>query len=204
MKRALLFAVALAAGMVAVLAAAAALLFRGGISARPQPAPLEAWLAGRARAFALRRDSGLRNPVAASPQILGAARAHFADHCALCHANDGSGETALGAHLYPRAPDLRGAATQRLSDGALFRIIEDGVRFTGMPAFGDGSDEGRRSSWMLVQFIRHLPGLTPQERLEMESLNPKAPGDRAEESEDQEFLEGNGQPAPAPPAPHQH
>src|SRR2546428_10175979 len=47
---------------------------------------------------------------------------------------------ALPISLYPRAPDLRLRATQDLSDGELFYIIENGVRFTGMPAWGDGGE----------------------------------------------------------------
>jgi hypothetical protein len=46
----------------------------------------------------------------------------------------------MGRGLYPRAPDMRLPATQRLSDEALFYIIENGIRLTGMP---DGAP-GRR------------------------------------------------------------
>lgn len=200
--RAFIVLVSLAAGVAAALVAALVLFFRGGISARPSPSALETWLAGEGRQLALLPVRDLRNPVAASAEVLDEARAHFADHCAVCHANDGSGETAMGAHLYPRAPDLRGAGTQRLTDGELFTIIENGVRFTGMPAWGDQGAESQRASWMLVHFIRHLPQLTPQERLQMRSLNPKAPDDRAEEREDQRFLEGDGKAVPVGPAPH--
>jgi mono/diheme cytochrome c family protein len=64
-------------------------------------------------------------------ELIDGARRHFADHCASCHANDGSGKTTPGQGLYPRAPDMRTANTQSLSDGELFFIIEHGVRFTG-------------------------------------------------------------------------
>ena len=53
-----------------------------------------------------------------------------------------------------------------LSDGELFWIIENGVRFTGMPAFG--GVHRAQDSWNLVLFIRHLPQLTMEERAEME------------------------------------
>ena len=70
---------------------------------------------------------------------------------------------------------MRAAATQELSDGELFYIIEFGVRFTGMPAWGDGSSEGEKIGWNLVHFIRRLPSLTPDEIAEIEQLNPKSP-----------------------------
>src|SRR5215204_5096493 len=83
--------------------------------------------------------------------------AHFADHCAVCHGNDGRGDTEMGRGLYPKAPDMRLDATQQLSDGELFYIIEHGIRFTGMPGWRTGTTAGEESSWHLVRFIRHLP-----------------------------------------------
>ena len=108
----------------------------------------------------------------------------------------------MGQHLYPRAPDLRLAQTQGLTDGELFAIIEDGVRFTGMPAWGDKSEQSQLASWHLVHFIRHLPGLTPEERRQMEALNPTGPEDRQEEQEEQDFL--NGKNAAPPKGGHHH
>jgi len=81
-----------------------------------------------------------------------------------------------------------------MSDGELFWIIENGVRFTGMPAFssnqhnGAGNHGNGQDSWKLVHFIRHLRHLSEAERLEMERYNPKGPEDRAEEEEEKEFL----------------
>src|SRR2546429_9187868 len=77
-----------------------------------------------------------------SPEDLRDARLHFADHCAVCHANDGGGQTMIGSGLYPKPPDLRLAETQSLTDGELFWIIENGVRFTGMPAVSNGGEHG--------------------------------------------------------------
>jgi mono/diheme cytochrome c family protein len=74
--------------------------------------------------------------------------------------------------MYPRAPDMTAAATQKLSDGALFWIIENGVRLTGMPGFGDDDPSNDAESWDLVAFIRELPSLTPEDLKEMERLNP--------------------------------
>jgi len=88
---------------------------------------------------------------------------------------------------------MRAPATQNLSDGELFYLIERGVPLTGMPAWGIEGGDGR-DSWTLVHFIRHLPKLTPAELTEMEHLNPKAPPsaqpDRDKRIDD--FLKGKG------------
>jgi mono/diheme cytochrome c family protein len=126
-----------------------------------------------------------------SPEVLGRARAHFADHCATCHANDGSGETAIGRNLYPKAPDMRKQATQSLSDGEIFWIIKNGVRLTGMPAWGADTKEDDRVTWELVHFIRHLPRLTPENLAEMRSLNPKSRQEYEAEEAERRFLEND-------------
>lgn len=98
----------------------------------------------------------------------------------------------MGQSLYPPAPDMRGPGTQQLSDGELFYIIENGVRLTGMPAWGHPGADGT-DSWKLVHFIRHLPKLTFEERREMERLNPKGPDEWEEQRQQQEFLKGETQ-----------
>jgi len=175
--------------------AVAASALHDGLSAKATPTRLEAFVARNARHLAIPRNPRLtQNPVLDSPEEQREARLHFADHCAICHGNDGSGDMPIGNGLYPKTPDLRLSATQDLSDGELFWIIENGVRFTGMPGFSSNGDHANgnhgngQDSWKLVHFIRHLPHLTVAERLEMERYNPKGPEDRAEEQEENEFL----------------
>jgi mono/diheme cytochrome c family protein len=182
--------------------AAGVSMLHNGLSARATPTAMEAMFARNARQLAIpanARDE--HNPMAATKETLTEARVHFADHCATCHGNDGSGNTMYGKGLYPKPPDLRAAETQKLSDGELFWIIENGVRFTGMPAFGGGHGS-QDDSWKLVLFIRHLPQLAMEERVEMERENPKGPQDREEEQEEQDFL--RGQPVQQKPEPAHH
>jgi mono/diheme cytochrome c family protein len=154
----------------------AALLYREGIahgfSAREKPWAIEAFAARHLRQLATGTESAqLRNPYVASPELLSDARDHFADHCAFCHAVDGSGNTEIGEGLYPPAPDLRGPNTQELSDGELFAIIRNGIRFTGMPGWGgkDTDDE----IWQLVVFVRHIPELSEEELHLMREFHPE-------------------------------
>ena len=130
------------------------------------------------------------NPIPNNPEVLAEASAHWADHCFSCHANDGSGETVVGKNLYPPAPDMRLPATQQLTDGELFYIIQNGIRLTGMPAWSTGASHDEEDSWKLVRFIRHLPRITLEEKKAMEKLNPKSPDDLREEQEEEKFLRG--------------
>jgi mono/diheme cytochrome c family protein len=133
------------------------------------------------------------NPFPTSTALLAEARAHFADHCASCHANNGSGDTAMGRGLYPPAPDMRKTGTQSLTDGELYWIIHNGIRLSGMPAWGDPNRDD--DSWKLVVFIRHLPSMTPDEESEMDDLNPKSPAELREEEQDRRFLTDDDRPS---------
>lgn len=114
---------------------------------------------------------------------------HFADHCVSCHGNDGSGNTEIGRNLFPRALDMRLPATQSLSDGELYYIIHNGIRMSGMPAWGPESGHDH-DSWALVLFIRRLPLLTSAEVEEMKRYNPRSPAEPQQEKEEEEFLNG--------------
>ena len=187
---------------VGFVAVAGALWFMsGGTSAQTPPGRIESAIARRARSLAIPREiRSRRSSVPATPDAIAAGMRHFADHCAVCHANNGSGDTEMGRGLYPRTPDMRAATTQSLTDGELFHIIENGVRLTGMPAWGNGSTESEEASWNLVHFIRHVPKLTADELKEMEHLNPKGPEDHMDP---EEFLKGKDVPSPATPK-HKH
>ncbi len=168
-----------------------------GLSAQREPPALEVRLARSARHLLV--PSGARgrpNPVPGDADVLGRARAHFADHCATCHGNDGKGDSPFGRRMYPRAPDLTAPATQQLSDGELFFFIERGIKLTGMPSFGTGTPDGERESWELVHFLRRLPQLSAEELAEMRRLNPVSRAELEAELAAEAFLRGED----APPA----
>ena len=144
-----------------------------GFSARDKPSAMENLIATTARSLAVpSKARNLPNPVRYSDTVLEEARAHWAEHCSFCHANDGSGNTEAGRSLYPKAPDMRASGTQSLTDGELYYTIKNGVRLTGMPAWGEAGDSDM-DSWKLVYFIRHLPKMTTQEAEEMKKLKPE-------------------------------
>ena len=176
MRAAVQVVVAALVVVVVAVAAGGAYLVTTGLKAQPEPGAMETRVARTIRGFAIPREVKARsNPIGTSADELKPGLEHFAKYCAMCHGNDGSGEgAAIGRGLFPKPPDMRAAATQTLTDGEIFYIIENGVRFTGMPAFGTGKPDpdGERQAWQLVRFIRHVPQITPDEIDWMKSLNP--------------------------------
>jgi mono/diheme cytochrome c family protein len=185
----------------------ALLLFSGGVfywlasangfSARTLPTPVERIVMRALHRFGVPASArSAVNPVAFTPDVWAESRAHFADHCASCHGNDGRGDTSIGRNLFPKAPDMRLAATQGKTDGELYWIIENGIRLTGMPAWGKGGPDDQ-DTWKLVHFLRRLNDLTPDQLKEMAAANPKSPSELEEEKADERFLAGEDVAQPA-------
>jgi len=152
--------IAVAGGLALLAVIGIAMLYREairhGFSAREKPWAIETFVARRLRKLATGRETReLMNPYTSTPEVFAEGREHFADHCAVCHGDDGSGKTETAKGLYPPVPDLRDPQTQELTDGEIFSIIQNGVRFTGMPGWGKDEEH-----WKVVLFIRHLPSVT--------------------------------------------
>ncbi len=144
-------------------------------SAAASPGRLESSVAVEVRNLSIPADAKrTRNPFDGRPDAWREGADHYADHCAICHGDDGKGGGEIGAHLYPRVPDMTRPRTQALTDGELYYIISNGVRWTGMPAWK--SEHTAEETWRLVSFIRHLPSLTPAEieQVEKASQEPHA------------------------------
>ena len=161
-----------------------------GLVARQTPGGMEARIARSVRSLAVPQAARTRtNPIAISDAVLAEARQHYADHCAVCHAADGGGETEMGRGLWPKAPDMRLPATQDLSDGELFWIIENGIRFTGMPGWSAGT-AGEDGTWHLVHLIRRFPNLSAGEAAEIEAMMPRSPAEIRQDIDAERFLQG--------------
>jgi mono/diheme cytochrome c family protein len=105
------------------------------------------------------------NPLAGSPVAARAGLRLFATHCVACHGAPGIDPTEGGASLNPPAPGLTLARVQARPDGELKWIVSNGIRMTGMPAFGP-SRTGEEI-WQLVAALRRLPQLTDLDRREL-------------------------------------
>jgi mono/diheme cytochrome c family protein len=178
--------------IVVLLAVGVLALRNGGLSADAQPGPFERAVAARALRLSIPNAAERQqNPFAADAQAWKSAADHFEDHCAVCHGADGHGKTEMGERMYPPVPDLSNADVQARSDGALFYIIQNGVRWTGMPAWkGEHTPE---ESWRLVSFIRKVPSLTTQD-LESAGVDMSHPAGSHEHSPEEHEHEHEHEP----------
>ncbi len=158
------FFAGLVIGILALGAAAVAALLSGffDVAAAVPPGAVETRLAR----FALdrsvsRRAPKLSNPVGQDADALRTGGKHYKEMCVTCHGAPGVDSSEIGEGLNPAAPDLTLQRVQRRSDGELFWIVQNGIRMSGMPAFGATHKE--RQIWEIVAFLRHLPSLTPEE-----------------------------------------
>jgi plastocyanin/cytochrome c553 len=147
-------------GLVVAAGLVYAFVLHDGLSADRAPGVVETAIARRLVRLSIPASArGLINPNASNPDAWRAASDHFAEHCAGCHGPDGRGQSEFAAHMYPPVPDLADPAIQAFSDGALFSIVQHGVRWTGMPAFQ--AEHTADDTWKLVSFIRQVPRMPP-------------------------------------------
>jgi mono/diheme cytochrome c family protein len=144
--------------IVSVLAVASALLaiWQFNLSAIPEPGTTETYLAARATHIFIRRGSREAIPPARSSLKASIEEGEklFGTECAACHGLDGNNPTDAGRWMYPRAADLTSHEVQQYSDRELFWIVRNGIRFSGMPAFG--KVESDEHIWNLIHYVRTL------------------------------------------------
>jgi mono/diheme cytochrome c family protein len=119
------------------------------------------------------RAQTITPPPVPPSQKIGEAFRTFNEMCVQCHSAPGKEPTMVGKGLNPPPPKLSDAA-QRWSRAELFWIVKNGIKMTGMPAFGPThSDE---ELWLVVAFLQRLPNISPEEFKEMADKFDSKPG----------------------------
>ena len=179
---------------------------RYGFSAHDEPTRMEAAAARAMRRWSAPADlRGERNPLPLNAGGAGRGAGALGRPLRLLPRQRRQGQDGDRRALYPRAPDMTLPATQSLSDGELFAIIENGVRLTGMPGWGDGTAESGLRQLDPGAFHPPPPRVTPEEIAEMEALNPASPEEIRERMAEEQFLAGGGgEAAPQTTGNHSH
>jgi len=132
-----------------------AALFFSSCTADKKPSGAEKVLANVAKDIVIPFEAeNVRNPIPVNSDTLATGRQIYMQSCALCHGDNGHGQTTLGRAMYPPAMDLTSPHVQHWDDGEMYWIIQNGARMTGMPSWkGTISSE---NTWKLVHYIRQL------------------------------------------------
>lgn len=163
-------------GIIAVLLAVFAILALGVIDfgASHEAGAVEKavapWALGRSLARHAPKQS---NPFAHDASVLADGLSHYREHCVTCHGAPGVSSEEFSMGLNPPAPALDAKEVQRLSDGELFWIVKNGIRWSGMPGFGEAHSD--TDIWKIISFVRHLPQLTSAEKEELKKSNMEHP-----------------------------
>ena len=154
--------------VLALLAAAALGLMFSGIHDVAASSPHHAvtrWALQTIRKHSVRAQA--RNVSVPPPADAAALRRgieHYARTCVACHGAPGVQRGAVGMGLMPAPPDLALAA-RRWNDLELYWIVKNGIKSTGMPAFGATHPDAEL--WGIVAFVKRLPAMTPEQYREL-------------------------------------
>ncbi|WP_043539479.1 c-type cytochrome [Salinarimonas rosea] len=97
---------------------------------------------------------------------------HFAGGCAPCHGAPGQARSAIARAMTPQPPRLESRIPD-WSDEELFWIVQNGIKFSAMPAWP--AEHREDEVWSMVAFLRRLPGMTPAEWSRLAGLEEAAP-----------------------------
>jgi mono/diheme cytochrome c family protein len=148
-----------------VIAAIFVFVAQFSLSAIPEPGKTETYLANRIRHAQIRRAASrvrIPPPPPNRQASIQEGDTLYGVECGTCHGLDGKTPTDAGRWMYPRSADLTAAAMRDYSDRELFWIVKNGIRLTGMPAFG--KVEPDEHIWNLAQYVRTLQGTQPPAR----------------------------------------
>lgn len=170
-----------------------------------EPAPL-AWLLHTTYEKSVQRNAAnitVPADINSGERILKGAK-NFAAMCAGCHTAPGVQRTAVSAGLNPPPPvaaDLAG----ELTAAERFWVIKNGVKMTGMPAFGPAHDDDSEL-WALVAFTEKLPTLSAESYQQLVKLGKASmpEGDGHAHSHMNEPKPDNNKPAETHGAPGHH
>ncbi len=164
--------------LIVLLAAAAAAVVYSGVYDVSAAAPEEPWVArlldtAKDRAIEKRVAEMPPPPPLTDPSQVTVGQLDFAEMCVTCHGAPGVPKSEIGMGLNPDAPDLkdeaRGASPQHL-----FWVIKNGIKMTGMPAFGLTHSDAE--IWSMVAFLKQLPQMdAAQYAASLKAASPASP-----------------------------
>jgi thiosulfate dehydrogenase len=141
-------------------------------AATDPPLPMEAFVAGFALHGRIKREAPTRDVSGvATAELVGGADV-YQKNCAVCHGLPGQETPPIGKGEFPPPPQLF-TVDGRVSDdpaGVTYWKVKNGIRLTGMPAFGTSLDE--QQMWQVTALVARADKLPPEV---MDALKPAPP-----------------------------
>lgn len=106
---------------------------------------------------------------------------HYLSMCLHCHGGPDASREEWAHHMLPEPPKLWEEDVQQVTDGTLFYVVANGIRMTGMPAFGPVHSEG--DIWNIVAIVRQLNQLSTEQKLQMQKTSSGYDHDAEEDAE---------------------
>ncbi len=103
----------------------------------------------------------------------------YREMCVICHGTPGGKPSPLAKGLNPEPPDLSEDEDQ-MSDAELFWVIKNGIRMTGMPAWGPSHSDAEL--WDIVAFVKTLPNMSAADYLALDRRLPPSHGDEGHDN----------------------
>jgi len=187
------FILGLIVGLLLVGAVGAFMVYGGHVSvAATTPPDMLDKLAPIALAHAVAHQAP-EMTIPADPAAARRGMEHYDENCLPCHGAPGVKPVEFAQGMNPVPPGLDGD-TQSFSDGELFWIVKNGIRASGMPAFGVNHQDPEIQD--IVAFVRHLPKLTDEEKRALAAAVPHEHHHEAGEKDESGHEEGHHLPAP--------
>ena len=99
-------------------------------------------------------------PVPADDANLLAGAQLYREHCAVCHGLNGQSETATAKGMFPKPPQFsQGHGVTDDPVGETYWKAKNGIRLTGMPAYGPSMSE--QQLWQVSLLLAHADKLPP-------------------------------------------
>ena len=132
--------------------------------------PIVAWAAHTTMIHAMKRMSqGVDPPPAFTPAQTIAGMHLYEQQCMMCHGGPGVPRADWVQGMNPAPPFLLDVS-RRFTSGQLFWLVKNGVKMTGMPAWGLSDDDGR--IWDVVAFLEAMPEIKPADFQKQAGVQP--------------------------------
>jgi len=132
------------------------------ISAMVHHDKLTLWMMNTVRENSIKHNAedDIKVPDLSDTSLVSMGFVHYREMCVGCHGAPGIEQSEIAKGLYPN-PSMLSKAAKDWTPRQLFWITKNGLKMTGMPAFGLTHTDDM--IWALVAFTKKIPTLTKEE-----------------------------------------